>query len=191
MVSYDYAAPQHHISTREVISADLLQGAFPANRATWDDFPRFAGWPAHLQRSHAAISEAGSRLTVGLEALLDEPEGSIPELIGMKGMNRLGASLIAQLNTHQSFEDRGVLPGFLKRFPHLATVIDLLEKDHAYVEIALNRAETAFANLRPQGTSKMAVDQALEQAQLLMQILRRHAYDEEDILIPPVLHAYA
>lgn len=191
MVSYDYAAPQHHISTREVISAELLQGAFPANRATWDDFPRFSSWPTDLQQSHAVISEAGNRLIFGLEKLLDEPEGSIPELIGLKGMNRLGSSLIAQLNAHQSFEDSDVLPGFLDRFPHLATVIDLLEKDHAYVEIALNRADAAFAKLHAQGTSKMTVDQALEQAQLLTQIVRRHTHDEEDILIPPVLHAYS
>ncbi|CUH52073.1 hemerythrin domain-containing protein [Shimia marina] len=190
MTPYDYNARQYHVATRDMVSTELLQGIFPADRATWDDDPQFLGWPAHLQRLHAAISEASARLVGGLEAVLDEPEGSVQEVMGLSGMNRLGLDLVGHVHAHHSFEDSNVLPGFLDRFPQLVQAIDLLENDHSYLDQALDQSELVFARLNGEGTSKVAVAEALKQAEALKKILHRHTYDEEDILIPAVLSAY-
>ena len=191
MAPYDYTARQYHVATRDMVSADMLQGIFPADRASWDDAPQFLGWPAHLQRLHATISEASARLVGGLETVLNEPEGSVQEVMGLTGMNRLGIDLVAHVHAHHSFEDSNVLPGFLDRFPQLVQAIDLLENDHSYLDPALDQSEMVFARLNGEGTVKETVAQALKQAEVLNKILHRHTYDEEDILIPAVLSAYA
>lgn len=191
MTSYDYNAPQYHITTREKIYPELFQGLFPVDRLKWEDTPHFLGWPAHLQRLHATISEASARLIGGLEVVLDEPEGSTQELMGLTGMNKLGLDLVAHVHGHHSFEDSDVLPGFLARFPMLSTAIDLLENDHHFLDQALEQSEQAFAVLRGEKSNKAQVGKALDQAKMLNKILNRHTYDEEDILIPAVLNAYA
>lgn len=190
MPSYDYNAQQFHIASRGNISTDLLPGIFPADRANWDREPHFLGWPAHLQRLHATITEASDRLIAGLEATLDEPDSSAQELMGLTGMNRLGRDLVAHVHGHHAFEDHNVLPGFLSRFPQLSTAIDLLENDHQVLDRALDHAEEVFSILQGQKTSKSQIGKAQQQAKLLDKILNRHTYDEEDILIPAVLHAY-
>lgn len=191
MAQYDYDAPQFHVTTRGMVNTELLRGIFPADRAAWDNDPQFLGWPAHLQRLHATISEASARLVGGLEAVLDEPEGSVQEVMGLTGMNRLGIDLVAHVHGHHGFEDANVLPGFLGRFPQLSQAIDLLENDHMFLDRALDQAELIFTKLSGEGTSKATVGKALEQAKVLTKVLHRHTYDEEDILIPAVLSAYA
>lgn len=191
MQNYDYNAPEYHIASRSRIGPDLLHGVFPADRLAWDNDSRFLGWPAHLQRLHAAISEASARLIGGLEVALGEPEGSAQELMGLTGMNRLGLDLVSHVHGHHIFEDSNVLPGFLGRFPQLASAIDLLENDHQVLDQALGQSEQVFARLRGGEISKSQIGKALEQAKVLNKILNRHTYDEEDILIPAMLHAYA
>ena len=190
MLNYDYNAPEYHIALRGRIGPDLLNGLFPADRSAWDDAPRFLGWPAHLQRLHASISEASARLIGGLEVMLGKPEGSAQELMGLTGMNRVGLDLVSHVHGHHNFEDSNVLPGFLGRFPQLAPAIDLLENDHQVLDQALDQSEQFFDLLRGGETSKSQIGMALEQAKALNKILNRHTYDEEDILIPAVLHAY-
>ncbi|MCT4555519.1 MAG: hemerythrin domain-containing protein [Pelagimonas sp.] len=191
MSDFDYDAQDYNLATRSGVSPALLAGMFPADRKAWDNDPRFLGWPAHLQRLHAAISEGSARLVGGLETVLDEPEGSVQEVMGLMGMNRLGLDLVAHVHGHHAFEDTDVLPGFLGRFPQLASAIDLLENDHQFLDQALDQSQSAFAALRNDGVAKTEVAQALEQAQRLNKIINRHTYDEEDILIPAVLNAYA
>ncbi len=191
MSHFDYNALEYNVATRNGVSPSLLAGMFPADRKAWDNDPQFLGWPAHLQRLHAAISEGSARLVGGLEAILDEPEGSVQEMMGLTGMNRLGLDLVSHVHGHHSFEDANVLPGFLGRFPQLAVAIDLLETDHEFLDQALDQSEGAFVALRNEGASKTDVARALEQAKVLNKIINRHTYDEEDILIPAVLKAYA
>ena len=54
-----------------------MPGMLPVNGAAWNETPAFLGWPAELQRVHAAMTEASTRLVNGLEVLLDEPEGGV------------------------------------------------------------------------------------------------------------------
>jgi hypothetical protein len=190
MQSYDYNAPRYHVTSRGKVTPDLFAGIFPADRTTWDNDPQFLGWPAHLQRLHAALFEGSARLISGLEVVLDEPEGSVQELMGLTGMNRLANDLVAHVHSHHRFEDANVLPGFLGRFPQLSGAIDLLEKDHDFLDRSLDKAEHSFDRLQGTGTTKAQVNEALEHAQSLGEILNRHTYDEEDILIPAVLNAY-
>lgn len=191
MQTYDYNAPQYHVTSRDKITPELFAGIFPADRSTWDNDPQFLGWPAHLQRLHASLSEGSARLIAGLEVVLDEPEGSAQELMGLTGMNRLANDLVAHVHGHHRFEDHNVLPGFLGRFPQLAGAIDLLEKDHHFLDTSLDQAEHVFAKLQTSGTTKTQINEALVQAKVLGKILNRHTYDEEDILIPAVLNAYS
>ncbi len=191
MTQYHYGAPQYHVTTRDKIGPDLLQGIFPADRSSWGDDPKFLGWPAHLQRLHMTIADASARLVDGLETVLEESEGSVQEVMGLTGMNSLGLDLISHVHGHHGFEDANVLPGFLERFPQLSQAIDLLENDHIFLDLTLDQSELVFSKLNGKATSKKDIGNALEQAKMLNKILLRHTYDEEDILIPAVLQAYS
>lgn len=179
--------PEFHLTTRENVSPDLILGMLPANRAEWNETPMFLGWPAQFQRVHFTMTEASARLVNGLEALLDEPEGSAQELLGLTGMNHLGVELVDRISHHHAYEDETVLPRILALFPHLTTAVDLLENDHKVLENALGQSRQVFAMLRPNESKKSAIEIALEKATELNRILHRHTYDEEDLLIPPML----
>jgi len=191
MTAPNYAAPQFHVTTRSKINPRLLPGAFVVDREAWERDPHFFGWPAHLQRLHGAISAASTRLVSGLEAALDEPEGSNQERVYLADMARLGQDLVAHVRGHHSFEDSHVLPGFLARFPDLSAAILLLEKDHRVLDCALGQTEDLLPLLRVEAIDRRRIGQVLDQAKVLGKILSRHTYDEEDILIPAVLHAHA
>ena len=122
---------------------------------------------------------------------LDEPDGSAQELLGLTGMNPLGLDLVVHVHGHHAFEDSDVLAGFLGRFPQLSMAIALLEEDHQVLDQALEQSEQVFFQLRGEGATNLQIGKSLEQAKALAKILKRHTYDEEDIPIPAVLHAYA
>ncbi|MEM1053694.1 MAG: hemerythrin domain-containing protein [Pseudomonadota bacterium] len=171
------------------MSPDTLPGMLPADRNAWNDTPAFLGWPAELQRVHAAMTEASTRLVNGLEVLLDEPEGSVQELMGLTGMNQLGLELVDRVTHHHAYEDRAVLPQFLSMFPEMGVAVELLERDHDFLDTVLTMSRELFLALQPQVSSKSNVSIALRSAKELQQILHRHTYDEEDLLIPALLHA--
>jgi len=189
--AFDYEEPKFHVATRSKITARLLPGTFVADRKAWESDPHFLGWPTHLQRLHGAISAASARLVSGLEATLDEPEGSAQERKYLTNMARVGQDLVAHVRGHHGFEDGHVLPGFLAQFPELSVAIDLLEKDHRVLDSALDQTEQLLPSLRREGIDRRSVGRVLVQAKVLGKILSRHTYDEEDILIPAVLHAHA
>lgn len=185
----DYDNPKFHLLTRENLSPEIMLGMLPADRNEWNDTPVFLGWPAQFQRVHATMTEASTRLMSGLEVLLDEPEGSAQELLGLTGMNHLGIELVDRVSHHHAYEDNTMLPRFLALFPDLATTVELLENDHDVLDNVLVQSRRSLESLRPKDSNKLAIDAALKQAVELKRILHRHTYDEEDLLIPPMLDA--
>ena len=183
----DYQKPRFHLSLRDGVSPDILPGMLPADRAAWNETPAFLGWPAELQRVHAAMTEASTRLVNGLEVLLDEPEGSVQELMGLTGMNHLGVELVDRVVHHHGYEDRSVLPQFLNMFPEMEMAVELLERDHDFLDKVLARSRDLFLALEPEVSAKPNVNIALRSAKELQQVLHRHTYDEEDLLIPALL----
>ena len=185
----DYGDPKFHLLTRINVSPETLLGMRPARRSEWAETPLFLGWHAQFQRVHATMTEASARLVNDLEVLLDESEGSVQDLLGISGMNHLGMELIDRVSHHHAYEDETVLPRFLSLFPEKTTSVDLLENDHDVLEGVLTKSRKTFQALRPDASSKEAIDAALKQATELERILHRHTHDEEDLLIPSMLHA--
>lgn len=182
-----YDRPALDLRRREGVSPDLIPGMRPAQRAAWNETPQFLGWPAQFQRVHATMTEASTRLVKGLEALLDEPEGSAQDLLGLTGMHHLGVELVARVSHHHAYEDSTVLPRILAQCPDLSEGVTLLENDHEVLDASLQSARRSFEALDPRESRKTAIDQALQEARTLHRILFRHTYDEEDLLIPAVL----
>lgn len=183
----EYTDPRFHLMTRKGVSPDLVLGMLPANREDWNATPKFLGWPAQFQRVHATMTEASTRLVKGLEVVLNEPEGSAQELLGLTGMTHLGVELTDRVSHHHTYEDETVLPRFLTLFPHLTTTVDLLEKDHHVLDDMLVQSRQVFSSLHPKHSKKSDIEIALRQATNLRSVLHRHTYDEEDLLIPPML----
>ena len=106
-------------------------------------------------------------------------------------MNHLGLELVDRVAHHHSYEDGTVLPQFLSLFPEIEAAVDLLENDHHVLDDALNASRELFLNLTPEHSSKTTIAKAHAQARELSRILNRHTYDEEDLLIPPLLNSGA
>lgn len=137
------------------------------------------------------MTEASARLVSGLEVVLDEPEGTAQEVMGLHGMHKLGIDLVDRVEHHHRYEDNSVLPRFLRLFPDLVEAIDLLENDHLILHEALESARSAFDVLHPETSSKKEINDARKVAVRLRKTLSRHTYDEEDILISALLNARA
>ncbi|WP_166416797.1 hemerythrin domain-containing protein [Cochlodiniinecator piscidefendens] len=191
MTDIDYQDPKFHLLSRGRINADLIDGLFPIERSEWGNYRHFQEWPMHVLRLHRVISDACNRLIKGFERILDGSESGSEYLIANSGMAQLGLDLVAHVHHHHNYEDVNVLPGFMARFPQLTNAIDLLEKDHVFLNDTLYQSEVVFAQLRRKGAGKMQIDKALEQAKILSRILTLHTEDEEDVLIPAVLDAYS
>ena len=190
-MSYDYEEPKFNLRTRTSLASELALDLLPADRDAWQVEPRFLGWPARFQRVHATMTEASTRLVSGLDIVLDEPEGSAQEVMGLHGMHKLGVDLVDRVEHHHRYEDNSVLPRFLRLFPDLVQAIDLLENDHLVLHDALENARSSFSILHPETSSKQEIGSARDIAVSLRRILTRHTYDEEDLLISALLDAPA
>jgi len=186
-VDLTYSDPRYHLVSRQEVTEEWVPGLFDVDRDHWPQSPMFIMWPSRLRRLHASILDASDNLTDGLKTILDQPEGSLQEVLGLTGMSRLGLNLIDHVEIHHRTEDKHILPKFLVRFPNLRPAISLIDNDHLYLDKVMMEAVDLFKKIGREGAQKTDVAAALGAAETLDYLLQRHTHDEENILIPAVL----
>lgn len=100
---------------------------------------------------------------------------------------------LAHLNGHHQIEDQHYFPRFRALDPRMVAGFQLLERDHELIhEALLASAESANRFVQAFAAGKDAVRQAGDDyaatAERLLSMLRRHLADEEDLVIPAMLH---
>lgn len=169
-------------------AAAHLRPSYP--RDAWNGHANFGELSRFWLHVHDSLRQQGQQLEQLTERFR---EGQV----GVHDYGRMLASglnhFLGHLNGHHQIEDRHYFPKFRALDARIVPGFELLEQDHAHIHDALlGSAEAANRFLSALGSDSDAVRRASdvysEQATRLLRLLIRHLADEEDLIIPAMLH---
>lgn len=158
-------------------------------RMRWESHANFDGLTRFWLERHLMFRQLQARLLSASRDLLDQridPAGFAPQAA------RLGGFLIEQLHGHHQIEDLHYFPVLAGAEPRLERGFALLDADHHALDGHLNDLAQGFnTTLRAIQTSAKGHHEAgaLErQLSAFGRFLDRHLTDEEDLVVPVILH---
>lgn len=166
------------------------------------DYPRDA-WPDHPHFARSIQNWLGAhRMFEQLSALIEgKTELYLTRQIDPQAYARdlayYGDLLLRNLHGHHTWEDRSYFPELksaLKDGQHrLESGLDMLERDHDALDETLHqfqRAANRTVQLAQLDAAQMPTEAAAvdENAKALSALLERHLSDEEEIVVPILLH---
>ena len=165
----------------------VLLHAYP--RAGWAAHPEFDGLTRFWLDRHLGFRDLMDALTAEVRLFLDaraEPEAHAGRIW------RMGSGLIEGLHGHHGIEDDHYFPLLAGLEPRLARGFALLDADHTALDAQLAAlAEATNGHLRALAQGQAAQDSAgalLARLGGLSAVLDRHLTDEEDLIVPVLLH---
>ena len=164
----------------------VLIDAYP--REGWDAHPQFHGLVSFWLERHMMFRQIMAHMTRETEAFLDgarDPQGFAG------GVGRYGGMFVQQLHGHHQIEDHHYFPILRARDARVATGFDLLDADHHALDGILARfVDQANGAIRG-ATGSEGRDRAaalLDGLGTLERLIGRHLADEEDLIVPVILH---
>jgi iron-sulfur cluster repair protein YtfE (RIC family) len=158
-------------------------------RALWESHQNFDGLTRFWLERHFMFRRALGQWQEDTRAFLDK--GRDPRKHGQMTA-RLGGFLINELHGHHQIEDAHYFPVLSSAEKRLARGFDLLDADHHALDAELH-ALTQAANSHLQALSQGADMRASAGSMLKLldgfeQFLDRHLQDEEELVVPVILH---
>ncbi len=178
------------IHTRQGWPSDVetLLAEYP--REAWPDHPHFAQSIQNWMGAHRGFRQLGELIRLDTEAYLGKARA--PEDFGAR-LGYFGNLMVRNLHGHHTWEDRRFFPEIQAIDDRFETGLETLESDHEVLDEVLERI-TGQAN-RAIKLIQLDEAQAREEAKTLRDtaeeiegFLARHLEDEEDLIVPIVLH---
>jgi hemerythrin-like domain-containing protein len=159
-------------------------------REAWPDHPHFARSIRNWMGAHQMFRQLGKITREDAESYLDD-KVSTDEFA--RGLSYYGDLLVRNLQGHHPWEDRSFFPELSRADGRFDDGLDVLETDHQLLDETLNRfTRTANRAIKLfQLDEKQARDEVGEVQQCAVDIeafLARHLADEEDLVVPIILH---
>lgn len=158
-------------------------------RESWERHANFDGLTRFWLERHLMFRQLHARLLAASRALL---AGSIDGGSFAPQAARLGGFMIEQLHGHHQIEDHHYFPVLSEAEPRLERGFALLDADHHALDAHLHALAQEFnATLRALRAGGKARDEtgALERALgEFGGFLDRHLTDEEELVVPVILH---
>ncbi|WP_417723993.1 hemerythrin domain-containing protein [Salipiger sp.] len=180
----------HDITLREGLPTEMQTLLRDLPRDGWDDHPNFARATRQWMGAHQGFRELGAALLGDAEDFLD---GRMPAERYAPRLARGGHALIRNLHGHHTWEDRSFFPELEAADPRFARGLEMLEGDHVTLDALLD--DIARTGNRAVQLATLAPDQMAEEVKPLRDMterltgfLTRHLTDEEDLVVPIVLH---
>lgn len=181
---------QIHITKRIALPEDMrfLLRDYP--REAWPTNPHFARSIANWMGAHAMFRQLGEIVTGETELHLTK--GRAPQDYAAR-LSEFGNMLVRNLHGHHTWEDRSFFPEIEGADPRFAEGLDMLEGDHKEMDALLER----FTHQANRVVKLIHLDeaQAREESKPLQDtsrrieaFLARHLADEEDLVVPILLH---
>ena len=179
-----------HITNRQALPHDmnLLLRDYP--RDAWPDHPNFARSIRNWMGAHQMFRQLGE-VTEGEARMFLDKARAADDFAGR--LSVYGNLLVRNLHGHHSWEDRSFFPELDGADPRFGRGLEMLEGDHAALDDVLDRF-TRKAN-RVVKLVQLDEGQARDEAGALLPVceeitgfLRRHLTDEEDLVVPIILH---
>lgn len=158
-------------------------------RESWEAHPGFRDKTRHWLAAHAMFRKLAEQSRRSAEAMIDD-EMDVGDFA--KRIAFFGGHLVNNLHGHHGWEDRSFFPELALADPRFERGLDLLEKDHADLDVVLDHF-TRHAN-RAIKLAQLDQTQVRDEAALVQQgartieaFLARHLTDEEDLAVPIIL----
>lgn len=158
-------------------------------RDGWDAHPRFTGLVQFWLERHQMFRQLSEVLNADAEAMLDR------QMEARKYAGRLsqyGGMLINQLHGHHQIEDQHYFPVLQGLDGRLTRGFEMLDRDHHAMDGLLDRFATSangvLGALEDPDRLTDATGAFRDEANSFADMLRRHLSDEEDLIVPVILH---
>jgi len=179
-----YTLPEYHVSGRKGLPTSIQETLLESTRSEWEKHPRFAGKASFFMTIHRDLLEGVEKLERGTEQLLALPPADISETIKRMNLLPFSKQLIGLAHHHHEIEDRGYFPQFELMYPELKRGFSLLYNDHKIIDASLDNFQVAVDKLRGTVVTRDHVAELYSASQGLNNILNRHIWDEEEVIIP-------
>lgn len=165
----------------------VLLAVYP--RAHWQGHPRFGGLTQFWLDRHLGLRQVQAGLVAEVQGFID---GAADPARHARRIWRAGSLLIEGLAGHHQIEDAHYFPHLAGLEPRLRAGFDLLDADHQALDghlAALAGAANAHLGALGQGGDARATAGALLAGlDGFAAMLERHLTDEEDLVVPVILH---
>lgn len=165
-----------------------LRAAYP--KEGWLEHPNFGDLSAFWLQTHESLRDDGRQLG---KATTDYREGRWDSDDFKRFFAPRLNQFLQNLNGHHQIEDVVYFPKFRALDKRMVAGFDLLEADHGHIHEALMDSARSGQGLLsslsrgPDAARQIADDYAAD-ADRLIALLLRHLADEEDLIVPAMLH---
>lgn len=180
----------HTIPLRQGLPDEMqvLLRAYP--RDTWPDHPNFARSVRNWMGAHETFRALSGYVLDDTEAYLDR---RLDDQDYAACLAKYGHVLVRNLHGHHHWEDTKFFPELGAAERDLTPGLDLLEADHTALDATLERFTRSanrvvqLAQLSPADMPSEVPD-VHDSARAIAALLDRHLSDEEDLVVPIILH---
>jgi hypothetical protein len=180
----DYDLPEYHVSKRKGLPKSVKKTLLESTRSEWKKHSRFGGKAKFFMTIHRDLLNGAAQLSGSIEKLLDVPQKDVNGAVKRMKLLLFSKNLISFAHHHHEIEDHGYFPQFALMYPELNRGFSLLDGDHKILDAALDETEIALHNLRSGPTTRDKLAELYAGSQALDKILKRHIWDEEEVIIP-------
>jgi len=174
------------------------QGDLPSEMiALLKDYPKDA-WSNNINlgpvtlfwlRKHKMFRDLGADLN---RTLAQSAAGKVDLYRNLTPVQHKFQKFFGELHLHHHVEDDHYFPIYLGAAPEMSKGLDLLENDHNFLHVELERTIKATRKMfavtqKPVQTRHDATSELADAFSSLNRFLKRHLNDEEDIIVPLVL----
>ena len=164
----------------------LLRAAFPKD--AWRGHANFGQLADFWLHVHASLRHEGAEVLRIVDAFRDRRIDAPRFQQGfVTGLN----AFLQHLDQHHRIEDHAYFPKFRLLDPRMTAGFDLLEADHALIHdglVATVDSARSMLQALPGADAARAVDGHAVQMRRFVDLLLAHLSDEEDLVIPAILH---
>jgi hypothetical protein len=165
-----------------------LRNDYPG--AEWRSHRNFGQLANFWLHVHAALRGEGASVATAVQAFREgRADAAGFQRAFVPSLNQF----LQHLTTHHTIEDQAYFPKFRALDDRMVAGFDLLERDHATIhqalETSVGSARALLAALGGDGDGqRRAADTYAADHDRLLALLARHLADEEDLVMPAMLH---
>ena len=157
-------------------------------RDGWTFHNNFDGLVAFWLDRHLNFRTLTARMAKGAQGVL---EGQVDPAVHAAALARMGNRFLTELHGHHQIEDAHFFPRLTQLEPRLERGFQMLEADHHAIDGLLHRFTTSANAVLTgwQGPAQRDTTAAfLTDLHAITTLLERHLTDEEDLIVPTILH---
>lgn len=159
-------------------------------RDTWDAHPGFREKTQHWLGAHRMFRQLSATVRKDTESYLNGDKDA-QDYAGR--LSYRGNALVGNLHGHHGWEDHSYFFELSAAEPRFDAGLEILEKDHADLDIVLDRfTRTANRTIQlvqlDEAAARDEAGKLLGIAQTIEAFLKRHLCDEEELAVPIILH---